>query len=509
MKQLDRKLENNMKQTCVSKLIGLVLLTAATNQFATAADSDSKELNRTDLARTDSGWYIGGNLGRSYADIDKDEISSNLLTSGFATTAFDADEKDTGYKLFGGYQFNKYIAVEGGYFTLGEFDFSATTQPLGTLEGKVELEGMNFDLVGMMPLSDRFSLIGRVGTQYTEAQTRFASTGAINVTNSGAEQSDTNYKVGLGLQYALTRSLDVRLEFERFRINDTAGNTGDIDQISAGVVYRFGQSSRPAPKSTPKPAPTPEPMLVVVPATQEYCSILDIQFEVNRDEVELEDQEKFAAVGRFMNKYPDTTAVIEGHTDSVGATENNIELSGQRAQHMVNYLVKHHTINRSRLKSIGYGSTRPLADNSTDAGKRLNRRIHAIISCVEDTEGLEPAGARMTMALQMEFDTNLAKVKPEYHARLEKVARFMRKHPGVNATVEGHTSNQQDRTVEQAMQLSRLRAENVMTYLATQLGIERSRLSSEGFGNKRRVAYNTSAEGQLENQRGNIIFTYK
>lgn len=485
-----------MKLAHVSKVLGLFLLAAAASQFATAKDS---------------GWYIGGNVGQSYAEIDEDRITSSLLDSGFTTTAFDDDEEDTGYKLFGGYQFNRNFAIEGGYFDLGEFGFTATTLPAGTLDGRIEVAGWNLDLVGVIPLTERFSAFGRLGVQYADAEDQFGGTGSVNVSNPNPEESDTNYKAGLGLQYALSRSVGVRLEVERYRINDAVGNDGDIDLLSLGLVYRFGQSEPAKTTSAPPrpaPAPTPEPILVVVPATEQYCTILDIQFEINRDDIQLEDEEKLSVVGTFMNKYPDTTGLIEGHTDTVGSAARNMELSRQRADQVVDYMVQTHEINRSRLKAVGYGETRPLADNSTDAGKRLNRRINAVIACAQDIEGLMPVGARITMALQMEFETNRANVRPQYHDELEKVARFMRQNPGVTATVEGHTSNRLGTTVEQSV-LSRQRADSVVNYLASELGIARSRLSSEGFGDTRRVAYNTTAEGQRENQRVNIIFTYR
>lgn len=494
MKQSDRKLENKMKLARVSKLLGLFLLAAATSQFATAEDS---------------GWYVGGNVGPSYATIDEDEITSSLLASGFTTTAFDEDERDTGYKLFAGYQFNRNFAIEGGYFDLGEFGFTSTTLPSGTLDGRIEIDGWNLDLVGLIPLTEKLSAFGRLGAQYADVQDRFRGTGTVNVSNPNPDESETNYKAGLGLQYAISRSFGVRLEVERYRINDAVGNDGDIDLLSLGLVYRFGQSApaRTTP-AAPAPAPEPKPIVVVVPATEQYCSILDIQFEINRDDIQLRDEEKLSVVGTFMNKYPETTALIEGHTDNVGSPARNMELSRQRADQVVDYMVKTHKINRSRLKAVGYGETRPLASNSTDAGKRLNRRIDAVIACAQDIEGLMPVGARMTMALQMEFDTNRANVRPQYHDELEKVARFMRQHPGVTATVEGHTSNRLGTAVEQSV-LSRQRADSVVNYLANSLGVARSRLSSEGFGDTRRVAYNTTAEGQSENQRVNIVFTYK
>jgi OOP family OmpA-OmpF porin len=257
-------------------------------------------------------------------------------------------------------------------------------------------------------------------------------------------------------------------------------------------------------------APPAEPFLVIVPVvarTEQYCSILDVQFDINQTTVQREANEKIDKVGLFMRKYPDTTAVIEGHTDEVGTAADNMKLSERRAQSVVNYLVEKNGIARTRLKAIGYGMTRPVGDNHTQAGRRLNRRIDAIIACAMDIEGIAPVPARITMALEMEFDAASAEVRPQYHDALRRVAAFIKAHPGVTATVEGHTSNQQG-TPAQAMQLSRRRAENVVNVLINQFGVDRSRLAAAGYGGTRRFAYNTDAEGQQENRRVNIILDF-
>jgi OOP family OmpA-OmpF porin len=244
----------------------------------------------------------------------------------------------------------------------------------------------------------------------------------------------------------------------------------------------------------------------IVAKTQQYCSILDLQFEINQKTVQREAEEKIDKVGIFMRKYPKTTAVIEGHSDEVGSAPDNMKLSERRAEGVVTYLVDKGGIARSRLKAVGYGETRPIADNSTQAGQRLNRRINAIIACATDIEGIEQVPARLTMAMDMEFDTNRAELRPQYLDELRKVASFMKANPAVVATVEGHTSNQRG-TAAQAMQLSQRRAENVVQAM-TQFGVDRTRLFAAGFGETRRFAYNTSAEGQKENRRVNIILNY-
>jgi OmpA-OmpF porin, OOP family len=265
-----------------------------------------------------------------------------------------------------------------------------------------------------------------------------------------------------------------------------------------------------AAAAAPAPAPAQKPVLVIVPIvarTQQYCSILDIQYEISQTTVQREAEEKMAKVGTFMRKYPETTAVIEGHTDEVGTSAANMKLSETRAENVVTYLVDRGGVARSRLKAVGYGETRPIADNSTDAGKRLNRRINAIIACATDIEGIAPNPARITMAMDMEFEINRADVRPQYREELRKVANFMKANPKVTATVEGHTSNQQG-TGTQGMELSQRRAENVVNALVKEFGVDRMRLFAAGFGQTRRFAYNTSAEGQQENRRVNIILDF-
>jgi len=270
-----------------------------------------------------------------------------------------------------------------------------------------------------------------------------------------------------------------------------------------------------APAPVARPVPPADvvavaPVLVVVPApapTAQYCSILDIQFEINKDDIQREDREKLGVVGTFMNRYPDTTAVIEGHTDNVGTAESNLQLSRRRAESVVNYLVGDLRIDPSRLTAVGFGESRPVADNLTEEGKRSNRRIDAVIACATDIEGLNVAPARMTMALMIEYDINQTDIKPQYDGDLRKVAAFLQANPTVTATVEGHTGNLQA-SPEQAMEISRQRARNVVTYLVHNFAIDPARLSAEGFGQSRRFAYNTSQEGRQENRRVNIIINY-
>lgn len=125
----------------------------------------------------DSGWYGGANVGRSAATIDDERINRGLLGSDISASTLVDDDRSTGYKIFGGYQLNRNFAVEGGYFDLGNFGYIATTVPAGTLDGRIKLRGLNLDLVGTLPLSEKFSVFGRTGVNYSQARDSFSGTG--------------------------------------------------------------------------------------------------------------------------------------------------------------------------------------------------------------------------------------------------------------------------------------------------------------------------------------------
>ncbi len=500
-----------MKLTSASVSLSLLALAVIASSSAVAGDLT---------------WYIGGNIGQAKAKIDDERIANDLLGAGLTTTSMAKDEREFGYKIFGGVGFLKYFALEGGYFDLGEFGFTATTSPPGTLSGDMTLKGLFLDDLLILPITERLSAFGRFGLNYAETKSSYTATGSASAPRNGKVR-ELDYKFGLGLQYDFTKVLGMRLEAERNRIDDAVGNKADIDLFSLGLVLRFpAKAPAPAPRAAAPPppaprvaaAPVPVPVPVVVPApvkTEQYCSILDIAFEINKDVIQREEKERLAVVGTFLKKYPDTTAVIEGHSDDVGTDEFNLKLSQQRADSVVSYLVDELHIAPSRLTAVGYGESRPIASNSTNEGKQKNRRINAVISCARDIEGLTVVPARVTLAMEMEFDPKSAEIEPQYRDNLAYVANYMKAYPAITATVEGHAnkflglgSKQVEVTPEAAMEVSKRRAQNVVNYLVDHFGIARSRLAAEGFGQTRRVTYGNTKAEQKDNRRVNIIFNY-
>lgn len=459
------------------------------------------------IAADDAGWYMGANLGRSIANIDEDGISSRLRGTGSTSVTIDDDDNDTAYKLFGGYQYNENFAIEGGYFNLGKFGYTATTIPAGTETGEAKVSGLNLDLVAMFPFSENLSGFGRFGLSYTQTKDTFSNTGSVPApANANPSDDSLNHKFGAGLQYDFSDAFGMRAEIERYRINDAVGNDGDVDLISVGLVYRFGKKSAPVQHQAIVPVPI---------KTEQYCSVLDIEFAIKQNQVHIEDTEKLDALGTFMKKYPNTTAVIEGHTDNVGKSDYNLKLSQQRADSVVSYLIKEQQIDASRLKAVGYGETRPRAYNTSSKGQQSNRRINAVINCVDDIAGLKVKPTRITLAMELKFDPYQHTIKPKYHDRLAYVAKYMNANPSVNALVEGFA----DRVVgtgaartkvsaETSMKVSQQRAQSVVDYLVDNLGVDRSRLTLASHGQTGRTTYGSTLGQQQENRRVNIIMIY-
>jgi OOP family OmpA-OmpF porin len=342
----------------------------------------------------DSGWYGGANIGQSRAKIDDARITSGLLAGRFATSSIADDDRDTGYKLFGGYRVNRNFALEGAYFDLRKFGFTANTVPLGTLSGNTKVRGLNLDLVGILPVTAKFSVFGRVGMNHAQARDSFTGTGLVHVLNANPDKRDTHVKFGVGLQYALTESLGARVEVERYKIDDAVGNKGDIDLVSAGLVYRFGRKvSAPAPRAPEPVAPAtrtiaPEPVAAVPapppaavpPPPRKVTFSADSLFDFDKSTVKPAGKQ---ALDKFATDLRGTTfevISVTGHTDRIGLRAYNMALSARRAEAVKSYLVEPSGIPAGKIAASGMGESAPVTRPGECKGRKATREL---IACLQ------------------------------------------------------------------------------------------------------------------------------
>ena len=126
---------------------------------------------------------------------------------------------------------------------------------------------------------------------------------------------------------------------------------------------------------TVEPIPTAE--VEPEPAAEAVRVELDVKFDFDRAEVKPGSYDDIRNLADFMKEYRQTTTVVEGHTDSVGTDAYNQRLSERRANAVRDVLVNEHGLERNRIDAVGYGESRPVADNSTEEGRAINRRVEA------------------------------------------------------------------------------------------------------------------------------------
>ena len=108
-------------------------------------------------------------------------------------------------------------------------------------------------------------------------------------------------------------------------------------------------------------------------------SMSDILFETGKADLKQELKLNLAEIAAILKSLlNDSNIEVEGHTDDRGSDELNQKLSEHRALAVMNYLVER-GVDKGKLKSVGYGKSRPVADNATDEGKAKNRRVELII----------------------------------------------------------------------------------------------------------------------------------
>jgi OmpA-OmpF porin, OOP family len=153
-----------------------------------------------------SSAYIGGTIGQAESKDGCNNIAN-------------CDEKDTAWRILGGYQFNRYFAAELGYHDLGE-----ASSPGGGVEATAwELVG-----IGSYPIVDKLSVYGKLGLYRGELE------------GLGAEETNSDVTYGVGLQYDFLKNVGVRGEWQRYsKMGGGSLTETDVDVLSVGVVYRF------------------------------------------------------------------------------------------------------------------------------------------------------------------------------------------------------------------------------------------------------------------------------
>ncbi|MCQ4275542.1 OmpA family protein [Stutzerimonas degradans] len=192
---------------------------------------------------------------------------------------------------------------------------------------------------------------------------------------SGRDHS-TYANIGAGLKYYFTENLFAKASVDGMH-NIDRGDSEWMAGVGVGLNFGGGARQVAAVEPTPEPAPAPLVDTEPEPAPEVVRVELDVKFDFDKSRVREESYGDIKNLADFMQQYPQTSTTVEGHTDSVGTDQYNQRLSERRAEAVRDVLVNQYGVEGGRVNSVGYGESRPVADNATDAGRQINRRVEA------------------------------------------------------------------------------------------------------------------------------------
>lgn len=163
------------------------------------------------------GAYVGGMFGKSKF---KDWCNTSGAPAGFQLLS--CDDSDTAAKIFGGWRFSRFFALEASYIDWGEVSGSVSTGgPPSSVSS--EQTSMGLAAVGNLPLTRQLSVLGKLGRLRTDQEIR---------SPASRSERESEWHYGLGFRYAATRNLAVRGEWERTE-------KLEVSMLSLGVEYSF------------------------------------------------------------------------------------------------------------------------------------------------------------------------------------------------------------------------------------------------------------------------------
>ena len=263
--------------------------------------------------------------------------------------------------------------VSIGYFLTDDVSVNATYEKddytrSNNNTGGQKIKGDHFGLKAQY----HFLPVGSPVRPYVEGGVSHGSMTNVAADGHTGRDKSTFLTTGAGAKWYITDNLYARAGVEA----DYKLDNGRWDYAPViGLGVNFGGGSKPAPAPVPVAAPVAEPA-PEAPVAEVVRVQLDVKFDFNKAVVKPNSYGDVKNLADFMKQYPNTTTVVEGHTDNVGPDAYNQKLSQRRADAVKQVLVKD-GVDTNRVHSVGYGKSRPIADNATEAGRAMNRRVEA------------------------------------------------------------------------------------------------------------------------------------
>ena len=384
-----------------------------------------------------TGFYVGGDIGQSNWNLsqkDANNLSSELADQvnffnpriNVTSTSDKFSDTSTTYSFFVGYQFLPWLAVEAAWMDLGSTSVQTNAtytytvvNPIfpppptgGTYRAKSQFESTGWALsaLPMLPIGEAWNLYGRLGYymgdnklsgrfqgQDTRAGVAVGSPYDVKVNDS---DSSGVFLWGLGASYTWNERVSMRLEYDNIAdVAEVGNNKSDVERFTLGLAYRFGsvEEAVPVVAEAPVAVAAAEPAKCSDQDADGVCDaddkcpntpagdrvgpfgcscdvVIRTHFAFDSAVLTAEDKATLDAAAARLKELNFVEGTATGHTDNIGTAEYNQKLSERRAQAVVDYLASK-GVYAGRIKPIGMGLTKPIADNATEEGRAQNRRV--------------------------------------------------------------------------------------------------------------------------------------
>ena len=292
------------------------------------------------LAKYSQYGYWGLCAGQSQSQIDDKFTLDRLLKSANILGSFTNEDQDRGYKLFGGYRLIKNFDMEASYFNLGKLA-DGTSVPGDTLNDRYEIEDVNLDLVGIMPLGSKWAALTPVGEQHANTRDELGGAGLPKCAFSDSGSRVNNIKFGLGDQYKVTPYVSVRIEAERLRMRDGIATNADVNYYSMSLVIPFGR------KVPQKVAAVTPPVYMAPPSPPPPITLASSLPTATQAAMAMSPKVEFPADSLFT------------FDKALVHPEGRASLSQERTDAVKAYLVTNFGIDARKITATGRGKTNP------------------------------------------------------------------------------------------------------------------------------------------------------
>ena len=194
-----------------------------------------------------------------------------------------------------------------------------------------------------------------------------------NLNAKQAQRMKINFGIGAAYQDPQTGTMTMLNKVNSYSVYDVVKNMAETSKMDDHMVSIIDDKSIPPSELRQMFSSSMKASEFYDPTELQFD--LKVEFDSGKATIKKEYLGNLKKVGMAMKKYSKMKGIIEGHADSAGTEETNQKLSERRAAAIKQYLVQHFGVEGDRIQAEGFGTSRPIADNDTVAGKAKNRRI--------------------------------------------------------------------------------------------------------------------------------------